>query len=41
MLDTAKATKEFGFKAKIDFREGLRKTIEWYKSKLSEFEGVV
>jgi len=30
-LDTSKAEKEFGFKAKTDFREGLRKTIEWYK----------
>jgi GDP-L-fucose synthase len=29
-LDTSKAKKEFGFKAKTDFREGLRKTIEWY-----------
>ena len=30
MLDTSKAEKEFGFKAKISFGEGLRKTIEWY-----------
>ncbi len=30
MLDTSKAEKEFGFKAKTDFEEGLRKTIEWY-----------
>jgi len=30
MLDTSKAEKEFGFKAKIKFEEGLRKTIEWY-----------
>ena len=29
-LDTVKAEKEFGFKAKTDFEEGLRKTIEWY-----------
>lgn len=29
-LDTTKAEREFGFKAKTDFREGLRKTIEWY-----------
>jgi len=29
-LDTSRAEKEFGFKAKTDFREGLRKTIEWY-----------
>jgi len=32
-LDTSKAEKEFGFKAKMDFREGLRKTIMWYESK--------
>ena len=30
MLDTAKAQKLFGFRAKISFKEGLRKTIEWY-----------
>ena len=29
-LDTTKAEKEFGFKAKTDFEEGLKKTIEWY-----------
>ncbi|GAH80723.1 unnamed protein product, partial [marine sediment metagenome] len=31
MLDTSKAEKEFGFKAKTPFEVGLRKTIEWYK----------
>jgi GDP-L-fucose synthase len=30
-LDTSKAEKEFGFKTKTDFEEGLKKTIEWYK----------
>ena len=30
-LDTFKAEKEFGFKAKTSFEEGLKKTIEWYK----------
>jgi len=30
-LDTQKARKEFGFIAKTDFEEGLKKTIEWYK----------
>lgn len=29
-LDTARAEKEFGFKAKTDFSKGLKKTIEWY-----------
>ncbi len=33
MLDTAKALKEFDFKAKTDFREGLRKTIDWYRTR--------
>ncbi len=30
MLDTSKAEKEFGFKAKTSFEEGLKKAIEWY-----------
>lgn len=29
-LDIGRAKREFGFKAKTDFREGLKKTIEWY-----------
>lgn len=29
-LDTSRAEKEFGFTAKVDFREGLQKTIDWY-----------
>jgi GDP-L-fucose synthase len=29
-LDTSKAKKEFGFEAKTDLREGLKKTIKWY-----------
>jgi len=32
MLDVTKAEKEFGFKAKTKFEEGLKKTIEWYIS---------
>lgn len=32
MLDVSKAFKEFGFKAKTTFEEGLQKTIEWYIS---------
>ena len=36
MLDTSRAFKEFGFKAKTNFREGLQKTIEWYREKLRE-----
>lgn len=30
-LETSRAKKEFGFEAKTDFEEGLKKTIEWYK----------
>ncbi|RLC91894.1 MAG: GDP-L-fucose synthase [Chloroflexi bacterium] len=30
-LDTSRAKAEFGFEAKTDFREGLRRTIEWYR----------
>lgn len=29
-LDTSKALREFGFKSRISFEEGLRKTISWY-----------
>ncbi|MBU1367696.1 MAG: GDP-L-fucose synthase [Candidatus Omnitrophica bacterium] len=29
-LDTSKAEQEFGFKAKTNFEEGLKKTIAWY-----------
>jgi GDP-L-fucose synthase len=30
-LDVSKAKNEFGFEAKVDFREGLKRTIEWYR----------
>lgn len=30
MLDTGRAFEAFGFRAKTDFREGLKKTIAWY-----------
>ena len=32
LLDVSRAEKEFGFRAKTDFEEGLKKTIEWYMS---------
>ena len=38
-LDTTRAAKEFGFKAKISLNKGLKKTIQWYlaqQSKLKE-----
>ncbi len=36
MLDVTKAEKEFGFKAKTNFKEGLRKTIDWYVGTLNK-----
>ena len=33
MLDTTRAFREFGFRARTDFREGLARTIAWYKSR--------
>jgi GDP-L-fucose synthase len=35
-LDTSRAEREFGFKAKTGFEEGLAKTIAWYESHLDE-----
>lgn len=32
-LDTSRAEREFGFKAKMAFEEGLKRTIERYKEK--------
>jgi GDP-L-fucose synthase len=31
MLDTSRALKEFGWKARIPFEEGLRETVEWFE----------
>jgi GDP-L-fucose synthase len=31
-LDTSKAERLFGFRARVPFEEGLRRTIDWYKS---------
>lgn len=30
-LDISRAEKEFGFKAKVSFEEGLKRTIDWYR----------
>jgi GDP-L-fucose synthase len=35
LLDTSRAKQEFGFEAKTDFREGLKKTIEWYVKRVA------
>jgi nucleoside-diphosphate-sugar epimerase len=34
LADMSRAEKHLGFKAKVDFEEGLRRTIDWYKSRL-------
>lgn len=31
-LDVSRAERDFGFRAETDFREGLRRTIEWYRA---------
>ncbi|MEA2176348.1 MAG: GDP-L-fucose synthase [Blastocatellia bacterium] len=36
VLDTARADEMFGFRARVNFMEGLRRTIEWYQE---AFEG--
>jgi GDP-L-fucose synthase len=35
-LDTSRAEREFGFKAKTPFEEGLRETIRWYEEQLKK-----
>lgn len=34
-LDTSRAEKEFGFKSRINFKAGIRQTIDWYISQAS------
>ena len=31
-LDTSRAEKYFGFRAQVDFEEGLKRTIDWYRT---------
>lgn len=33
VLDVSRARELFGFRARTDFREGLRRTIEWYRGR--------
>ncbi len=33
MLDTSQAEKEFGFKATVGIHQGLKKTVEWYRTR--------
>jgi len=37
-LDVTRAAELFGFKARVDFVEGLRRTIGWYRSTLAAKE---
>ncbi len=36
MLDTSKALREFGWKARIPFEEGLRETVAWFEAHRKE-----
>ncbi len=35
MLDTSRAYEEFGFRSAMNFEEGLKRTIDWYRSTLN------
>ena len=35
-LDVSRAAERFGFHAEMDFDEGLRRTIDWFQSKMSD-----
>jgi GDP-L-fucose synthase len=35
-LDVSRAEREFGFRAKVGFEEGLKRTVEWYLENRSE-----
>jgi dTDP-D-glucose 4,6-dehydratase len=37
-LDTERARSTFGFVADTDFREGLRRTIDWYLANRTEID---
>jgi nucleoside-diphosphate-sugar epimerase len=34
LADISRAEKEFGYKPKVNFEEGLRRTVEWYREQL-------
>ncbi len=37
-LDTTRAEREFGFRARVNFEEGLRHMIEWYRERKQAIE---
>ncbi|NOZ20754.1 MAG: GDP-L-fucose synthase [Planctomycetes bacterium] len=40
-LDTTRAAEYFGFRAEVDFDEGLRRTIDWFTSHRAEVERAI
>lgn len=38
-LDTRRARELFGFEAKTDFEEGLKRTVDWYRSQRTHSQG--
>lgn len=39
-LDVTRAKEEFGFEATVEFKEGLKKTIEWYAKNLDKSKNI-
>jgi|SRR5579872_76207 len=39
-LDTSRALQEFGWKARVPFRDGLQRTIEWYLQNSTQKTGI-
>jgi len=33
VMDTSRASKEFGFEAEVKFQDGIKKTVDWYMNK--------
>ena len=40
-LDTDRAASEFGFRARIDFETGLRRTVDWYRDRRAKGAAVM
>ena len=38
LLDVSRAEKEFGFKSEVNLRDGLKRTIDWYKANVLKVE---
>lgn len=38
MVDAIMAKKEFGFRSRTDFEEGLKKTIDWYRKEVKDLK---